>query len=142
MATVGPDAQRPGKVRASPRPSLGDLCHSNFGGGTRSPPWWGMIQSPAEKAKGGAGGDSRAQEGAVSYLLTSGGRGLWEPSLKSSDRSCKGPQSGGITCRGEGISRVGGKGQNEIVYILRGNLISMFFWRLLLCPLGTDYSSN
>lgn len=27
-------------------------------------------------------------------------------------------------------------------YILRGNLISMFFWRLFLCPLGTDYSSN
>lgn len=70
---------------------FGDLCYSSFGGGDRSPPGWGMIQSLAEKAGGKRGswgeGNSRAQKGAASCLLTIGGRRAWEPRLKSRDRS-------------------------------------------------------
>ena len=93
MVTDGPDAQRSGQG-CPPGMVFEDLCHSNSGGGGSSPPGWGMIQSLAEKSRGkrgswgeGGGVESRAWKDAASYLLTFGGRRVWEPCLKSRDRS-------------------------------------------------------
>lgn len=49
VATGGPDAQSRGREGV-----FGNLCHSSFEGGARSPPEWGMIWLRKQKGKGGA----------------------------------------------------------------------------------------